>query len=254
VSVGNEWYPYETWYFFTSSIVAWALQIVGWVWMRASDRKNAARTVCLFLFSTFLLVLTLKSRRFIEYWPAFAVLFAASALEPYLARYTWTSLRDAWVRWTALGAGVAVLCLLVVIAGINIHGTRLSVADESDPHIYQGAADWLTANSPDGSMVFNTDWDDFPMLFYHDTHNVYVSGLDPTYLLHADPELSKLYVDITLGKVDDPGPLIRDKFGARFAFTDTGHTDFIEKATAEGHMQVVYRDDNAAVLAVVDEP
>ena len=99
-------------------------------------------------------------------------------------------------------------------------------------------------------MVFNTDWDDFPMLFYHDTHNVYASGLDPTYLLHADPKLSKLYEDITLGRVDDPAPLIRDKFGAKYAFTDTGHTDFIEKATAGGAMKIVYEDEHAAVLEV----
>ena len=38
-----------------------------------------------------------------------------------------------------------------------------------------------TRQRPKGEMIFNTDWDDFPMLFfYDDTSNLYASGLDPT--------------------------------------------------------------------------
>jgi hypothetical protein len=92
------------------------------------------------------------------------------------------------------------------------------------------------------------------MLFHHDTHNVYTSGLDPTYLLYADPELSRLYVDITLGKQDDPAPLIRDRFGAKWAFTDSGHRDFLREATKDGKMRIVYEDDDCVVLEVVDPP
>ena len=53
----------------------------------------------------------------------------------------------------------------------------------SEPHdTYRAGAEWMRANVPAGQIVFNTDWDDFPRLFYYDpTHN-YVSGLDPTYL------------------------------------------------------------------------
>ncbi len=253
VAVGNEWYPYETWYLFVSSLVAWVAQVVGWLALRPASRKDGARAVCLFLFSTFLLVLTLKSRRFIEYWPPFAVLFAAAALEPYLARYTWSSLESAKTRWiAAAGALVVAGAILGSLVG-NVMATRASVAEESDPTAYAGAARWLVENTPDRAMVFNTDWDDFPMLFYYDQRNVYASGLDPTYLLHADRELSKLYEDITLGHVDDPGPIILDRFGARYAFTDTGHTDFIAKATENGGMKIVYEDDHAAVLELVTD-
>jgi hypothetical protein len=254
VSVGNEWYPYETWYLLTSSAVAWAAQLAGWVAMRTGTRRDAARTVCLFLFSTFLLVLVMKSRRFIEYWPAFAVLYAAFALRPYLERWTWSTIPAGWTRRLAAAGAVAVLGVALGLLVVNVRETRSSVEGEIDPTAYAGAARWLVANTPEGSMVFNTDWDDFPMLFYYDTHNVYASGLDPTYLLHADPDLSKLYEDITLGKVDDPAPLIRDRFGARYAFTDTGHTDFIDKATADGAMKIVYEDEHAAVLEIQDAP
>ncbi len=250
VSVGNEWYPYETWYLLGSSAVAWVAQLVGSVALRSRSRKDAAAKVCLFLFSTFLLVLTMKSRRFIEYWPPFAVVFAAFALKPYLDEWTLDRIPAGLLRYAAVGTAVVVLGVVLGVGIVNVRETRTSVHDEAGPNVYAGAAGWLKANTPEGSMVFNTDWDDFPMLFFHDTHNVYASGLDPTYLLHADPQLSKLYEDITLGRTDDPGPLIRDRFGAEYAFTDTGHQDFIQKATANGGMKIVYEDDDTVVLQV----
>ncbi len=254
VSVGNEWYPYETWYLVTSSAVAWIAQLAGWLSTRFERKEGTARVLLLCVFSTFLLLLTMKSRRFIEYWPPFAMLYAAFALKPILDTYTWESFSRGLQRWGIASVAVIVMAGLCTVLYFNVTGTRDTVKGESDPHIYAGATDWLKANTPEGSVVFNTDWDDFPMLFLHDTHNVYVSGLDPTYLLHHDPELSKLYVEITLGHEPDPANLILDKFGARVAFTDSGHTDFIRNATTDGHMKIVYEDDNAVVLALNDSP
>ena len=253
VSVGNEWYPYESWYLLVSSVVAWIAQVVGWSTMRPERREGRARTIMLLLFSSFLLVLTMKSRRFIEYWPPFAVLFAATALKPYLERWPWEAIPDGWAR-RAVAVGLFAATLLAgVVLATNVRETRRSVAGESDPNIYAGAAGWLRENTPEGALVFNTDWDDFPMLFHHNTHNAYVSGLDPTYLLYANPELSELYEEITLGKKKNPAAIIRDRFGSRFAFSDTGHTDFIRNATDGGQMKVVYEDEHAIVLEVQDD-
>ncbi|HQR38073.1 MAG TPA: hypothetical protein PLF26_06680 [Blastocatellia bacterium] len=254
VNVGQEWYPYESWYLLQSSVVAWCAQVAGWVVMRTGRREGMARTICLFLFSTFLLVLTMKSRRFIEYWPPFAVVFLAFAAQPHLDAFRWSEMKPTWKRVVTAISAAAVVGGLVAAAALNAYQTRDTVDGETDPYAYAGGAAWLAEHTDEGALVFNTDWDDFPMLFFHNTHNVYTSGLDPTYLLHANPELSKLYEDITLGKKDDPGPLIRDRFGARYAFTDSGHKDFIRKATANGGMKIVYEDKDALVLEVVDNP
>ena len=79
-------------------------------------------------------------------------------------------------------------------------------------------------------------------LFYYDPAHVYVSGLDPTYLYDKNPALSQLYDRITLGEEEDPGPLIRDRFGARYVFTDNSHDDFSENASASGWFEIVYED------------
>ena len=50
---------------------------------------------------------------------------------------------------------------------------------------------------PAGSRIFQADWDDFPPLFFHNTHNTYTIGLDPTYIQLQDPDLYDLWVDLT---------------------------------------------------------
>jgi hypothetical protein len=80
-----------------------------------------------------------------------------------------------------------------------------------------------------------------------------VSGLDPTYLYDRDPALSKLYDRITLGKEEDPGPLIRDRFGARYVFSDNSHDDFFDNARASGWFDIVYEDSDCTIMHIRDE-
>jgi hypothetical protein len=104
-------------------------------------------------------------------------------------------------------------------------------------------------------MVFNTDWDDFPRLFYYDPTHVYASGLDPTYLMDKNPDLSRLYDRITTGEEEDPGPLIRDRFGARWIFSDNtkDHDGFFDNAMRSGWFDRVYEDGDCSVLHIRDQ-
>src|SRR6185312_15640165 len=120
---------------------------------------------------------------------------------------------------------------------------------------YKAGIQWLRSNVPANELVFNTDWDDFPRLYYFDPTHRYVSGLDPTYLYDKNPELSKLYDRITLGKQSDPGPLIRDRFGARYVFTDNEniHSDFYNNAMDSGWFEIVYEDEECMILHIRDQ-
>jgi hypothetical protein len=111
----------------------------------------------------------------------------------------------------------------------------------------------MGANVTPAQLVFNTDWDDFPRLFYYDPSHNYVSGLDPTYLFDRDPALSKLYDRITLGDEEDPGPLIRDRFGARFVFTDNAHDKFFNNAIESGWFDIVYEDTECTILRIREQ-
>ncbi|VAW30954.1 hypothetical protein MNBD_CHLOROFLEXI01-1203, partial [hydrothermal vent metagenome] len=89
-------------------------------------------------------------------------------------------------------------------------------------------------------------------LFFYNSDAVYTAGLDPTFMELQDEAFFELWVDITQGRVDDPGAIIRDEFGADYVFSDLKHGNFIEDAEADPLLQEVYRDDDAVIYSVGD--
>ena len=79
------------------------------------------------------------------------------------------------------------------------------------------------------------------------------SGLDPSYLFDKNADLSRLYDRITLGTEEDPGPLIRDRFGARYVFSDNTHHDFFEHARNSGWFDIVYEDAQCTIMYIRDQ-
>ncbi len=275
--VGQEWYPYNSWEFIGNSLVACIAMIVGYIAFDPADRKRAAHPLFFLIFSTALMVMTARWKRIAEYWPPFAVLFSAFALQPLLVgvRSALTGLptdvreelqpfldrhehgpppiTDDRVEFVRIIGAAFIAILLGLVLSFNLRATATDIKN-SEPHdYYRAGVVWMRANVTPAQIVFNTDWDDFPRLFYYDPSHNYVSGLDPTYLFDKDPTLSKLYDRITLGEEEDPGPLIRDRFGARFVFTDNGHDKFFNNAIESGWFDIVYEDTECTILRIREE-
>ena len=275
--VGQEWYPYNSWEFIGNSLVACVAMVIGYVAFDPFDRKRAHYPSYFLLFSTALMIMAARWRRIAEYWPPFAVIFSAFALQPWLqgARSAFTQLPldvldelqpfldrhdlagsakedERKELWSTIGAAI-VGVLLGFVLFLNLRATVGDIASSEGRDYYKAGVEWIRSNVPPGQMVFNTDCDDFPRLFFYDpTHN-YVSGLDPTYLYDRDPTLSRLYDRITLGDEADPGPLIRDRFGASYVFTDNSHDKFYDSAMESGWFEVVYEDQDCTVLHIRDQ-
>ena len=275
--VGQEWYPYDSWEFIGNSLVACIAMLVGYIAFDPSDRKRANHPLFFLIFSTALMIMTARWKRIAEYWPPFAVMFCAFALQPWLvgARSALTGLptdlleelepfldrkepgpepiaEDRKELTRVIGAAI-IAVLLGVVLSFNLRATADDIK-KSEPHdYYRAGAQWMRANVTSAQIVFNTDWDDFPRLLYYDPSHNYVSGLDPTYLYDRDPALSKLYDRITLGDEEDPGPLIRDRFGARFIFTDNGHDKFFNNAVESGWFDIIYEDAECTILRIRDQ-
>jgi hypothetical protein len=149
-----------------------------------------------------------------------------------------------------------------------VRATRDEIGGNFKPDHYRAGMEWLSRNTAKGDLVLNTDWDDFPKLFYYNPDLAYVSGLDPTYLLDKDKRLAELYGRITIGRdmsddeVERMGEIVRDNFCygegagrrcARYAFTDHGHQDFIDNALQSGWFDLAYEDDDCAILRLRDQ-
>jgi hypothetical protein len=275
--VGNEWYPYDTREFMVNCYVALVAMLVGYLAFDGSDRKRAQRPMYFLILSTLLLLMTARWKRFAEYFPPFAILFVAFTLEsfwrgravfthlpedvmedlqPFLDRHE-TAATAKETRneetWKTIKLGFVAAALGVALFA-NVYRTSKDIHDSDPRDYYAKGAAWMRANIPPGEMVFNTDWDDFPRLFYFDPTHVYASGLDPTYLMDKSPDLSKLYDKITTGDEEDPGPLIRDRFGARWVFSDNkDHDSFYDNALKSGWFDRAYDDKDCFVLHIRDQ-
>ncbi len=279
-AVGSEWYPYNTWEFLGNCGVALGAMVVGYVAFREAGRAESRRAFFLLLFSTFLMLVNMRWRRFSEYFPPFAVLFAAFALDPLVAalrarhltaaggaeeeeaRAEPASERVERARaWEFVLVGTAAAILLAPMVWY-MRVTAQDIAGMAGPDQYRRGMEWITKHVPPGEPVFNSDWDDFPKLFFYDPTRPFIAGLDPTYLLDRDADLMRHYERIGRGEEEDPGPIIREKFCVgegearrcvRYVITDHEHGDFFDNALDSGWFEVAYEDEDCSILRLRDE-
>jgi hypothetical protein len=112
--------------------------------------------------------------------------------------------------------------------------------DGTPSHLrYRGATEWFKKNTPEKSIVFNAAWDNFPQLFFMNTHNYYVVGLDMLFMYQYNPQLYWLGRSIgdyglvcnskesctknqfcTLGRDNPIAKTISETFNSRYVFID----------------------------------
>jgi hypothetical protein len=248
VGGGLEWSPFGTWTFVHLNIVASVAMIIGYIAFNPFDRKNSQRALFFLILSTGLLVMTLYSLRWVEYWPPCATLFAAFSLQPIFDRPRGEHARPT-SNWRLAGVACVTLALIDALY-FTVQGTARDIANDRSPEQYQLGMSWVRENVPPGEMIFNADWVDFPKLFYFDTRHRYVAGLGQTYLYYKDAELFSLYQQIRLGQKTNPAQLIRERFKSRYVFVDPRGVagGLYQQLRNDGSVQQVFLDKYCAVL------
>lgn len=288
VAVGGEWYPYTGMELLTHFPVALAAMLIGYILFVPRGGKLPEKATFFLMFVSILLAAQFRSKRFAEYFPPFAILFAAFSwqaftrreavelpedfkreIEPYLdiEKAPIDRRRDTFKQaavWT-LGAVLVIYFMVNMIGlqrlGIDHGGLMGTIAGNDSNDRYRRAMEWATGvdengreNIPAGERIFNANWDDFPKLFFFDQKHSYVYGLDPNYLYSQNPDLYKQLTEITSGNVDEAGPIIREKFGANYVFVDAKENDqMIAKLLDSGWGEMIYEDDEARLLRIREQ-
>ncbi len=255
IRVGDEWYPYTTAELFANSTGALLLFAVGLLLPGLTGQKYNRMTLTAGLMAGVTLFMVLQSKRFIEYFPPFALVFAAlavgqsslTALLPGMGRI---GIAGRYGRWLLPLAGIIVL---LVAAGRTLPAVYDRVLSAKAHETFAGASAWLRDHAAPDTLIFQTDWDDFTRLFYYNPQNVYVSGLDPTYFQLANPDLWEQWEAIRRGEVSSPSRVIRDDFGATYVVSDRRHDAFERQAENDPALELVYSDRYSYVWQVVPE-
>ncbi len=241
--VGNEWYPYDTWTLIENSGFALIAFLAGVFALGWRGKKFDRASLTAFLLAIFFGLLTFKARRFIEYFPPFALIFTALIMGRIAAPANGLRYRIEYP--------IGLLAILSVPLIVTLTQARSTLAEQSKPaDTYAAASYWIAQHAQPGALIFQTDWDDFPRLFFYNPANVYTIGLDPTYMQLYDPTLYDDWVKITQGKVEQPGAQIRSRFGGDYVITDLQHSAFLQQAQNDPDLKEVFRDKYAVVFQV----
>lgn len=252
IGVGGEWYPYSFGDLIANGALATLVVLIALLGFIVQFRAQSKRSWTLLILTIFFFALTLKSRRYVEYYIPTAVVFAAFSLTDTLGHASGRRLLEdfkrlwagqPWAKWlgaTIVGFALFAIGFIAARDTVNVH--RELRRGFSATRLAESSA-WLEKNTPAGSRVVHSDWDEFPLLFYHNSHNTYIVGLDPTFLYKADTERYWTWVDLTLG---------RYRGDAYVAVTETLDSQYVIIATGHGLMRSIIDADSRFVLRYAD--
>jgi hypothetical protein len=237
IHVGTEWYPYPAarWLGWGGAIAVLATAAVV-VWRER--RRLDVTQLALLLIAALFFVLTWRSRRFIEYAAPLILLALARALHGWLDHLL-EQVHPMTHR--VLAALVVAGCIASTVFAVG------QLRRKPPPGRYAAGAEWLVHHTDADAMVLTPDWDDFPLLFFHDQRNRYVIGLDPTYLALRKPDLYRIWQALGRGELAPPSHFLY-RFDSKVVLSSRSHTSFIAALEADRGMERVYEDADCVIF------
>ena len=257
VPVSMEWIDYPSWILFDSCRGAWILMLAGILALSFQGRVLSRRSLTFLFINLLFLVMFFRARRFVEYWPAFAVLFSASAIQesrpsllalvevyfPRISRENWKIFRMASLS--------GLIVALSVAAAISAQRAMDSIRESAPVDRFAEAASWLKANTPKDAIVFNAQWDIFPDLFFHDHHNRWIAGLNEAFIYYLEPRLWQLYRGIATGILPDTARYVKQDFRADYVLALKRSKGVTEAAQSpDNGLELAWEDNQTAIYRV----
>ncbi|MBI3115595.1 MAG: hypothetical protein HYZ09_03865 [Candidatus Kerfeldbacteria bacterium] len=258
IGVGGEWYPYRPLELLTNTIVLTVPLLIAVLAYVLTFVRQTRRSLALLLLTLALFLITVKSRRYVEYYVPIGMLFVVSAFTDAFVRTSFAALRTRARRlagrWRSFIPSTALivylLILLPTILARDLYTEYRDLRGGFRADQYAGALAWLAANTPPDAIVVHSDWDEFPVLFYHNDHNRYLAGLDATFLYTADRTRYDLWLGITTGRLTVPLRDALTTLDAQYVFVDADHEAMRRLVDAEPRAELVYEDAEARVYAI----
>lgn len=231
------------------------LPLCGALYLQAIRPRQLSReSQHLLAFAAVFLMMTMISKRFIEYCYPIGLLFCACYY-----RDRWGTLSmPALLRQARLKSWLAVVTVVVLLgtnAVVSYSHLVRGLATLPKPSKYEQAAQFLQQNTAAGATVFTCDWDDSPELFYFNHHNYYVTFMDPLFMYSWSPHSWYAWKKISLGSAGkDTAGILFNNFKVEHGICTSDFTGLRKVIDNEPHLSIIYEDEHTYVFKVTAPP
>jgi len=240
--IGNlfneEWRAWPILTFLFNSLIYLIAFIFG-IFVLIKSKKLDKNSIFFFLIALIYLIFAITSRRMIEYFAPFSILFCSYVF----SKVNFKKFKIQFIL-------IPIILLLVIFNSINLNK---AIDERSFLHNFQGCSDYMAKNVPDNSIVFINGYA-FNYLFFNNPNLRFTHGIDGTYSYLFNKEKFGLYIKLLQGK-----PLTRDiikeDFKADYVFAgkikvDKNLNNFLIKN--QKNYELMYEDKECAVFKVRD--
>ncbi len=256
--VGGEWYGLSAMQVLSSGSHFFALGILALVILFFNYKKISHLTWLSLLLTLLFFILTIKSRRFVEYYVPFLLLFNASAWTDIIKKIGYAKISkyiESLAKWQKIYLWIC-LSIFTIILLPNIYKKILEtkIPNTNPINKYQNSANWLKNNTPKNSIIMHADWDEWPMLFYYNDQNYYITGLDFSFMYFYNPALQKKYTNITKGDLkENLAQEIKKNFKTQYLLLEKNkHAKLNENIKKDQNMTLVYEDDYFLIYKITN--
>lgn len=238
---GSEIKPMGTRYFLLFNLPL-LLPLCGtWYLAFTHPRKISPQSVHLLAITFAFLVLTLISKRFVEYLYPVGLLCCACFYRDWLAEISvWE-----WMRQHRVKAALTTAAVLIFVSTSGAYSYRNLYRDieRLRPSKYEGGAKFLQKATPKGETVFTCDWDDAPELFYFNHHNRYMIFMDPVFMYTWSPDIWQKWHSLANGRLgEETAKVLATEFKLKYGICTRNYARLKRIVKKDKRMQVLYED------------
>ncbi len=168
--------------------------LMYYLYKQKINRKQFVKLLPLFSLSILLMILMYLSLRFVEYACPVTVLCTGAIL---------TLLRNP-IKLSHKMKILSVIAVLLILTGFGIYNSVKfnKIDDKTKFKPLTRLSKWFqTVNLPQGTIIGNVNWSDFPALFYSAPQYRYLYGMDPMFGYAYAPEKIKQLEQFRMGRL-----------------------------------------------------
>lgn len=256
IEIGSEWYSWDIFQIMEYSALPLLVWLLSSIYFFATLKQQSKLSWTNWLIALLLIVLTAKARRQIEYLIPWLTISSALAWRDGLDGKKIMTLWREFLSWLPklLKRKIfiyLIVAYLAIILPIGIYketaSAYYSLKSGYKLDYMAKASAWLKNNTASGSVVFNNSWSSFPMLFYYNPHNFYLTGLDQTFMYEYDKNKYQLWLEAVNGKRSDLYEIAANEFKASWFFFEKKRAGSLIYLNRDPRFNKVYQDDEAII-------